>query len=372
MNVSAICVFAAEKPIIQKLLVILDEETSTYNTKYNSYNNVEFINLDEFNNTYDNYVSYAVSTNNAQNNDIGLILHEAFENYHSKIYIYGGLTINEYKEILSVEDFYVNMNVCAIDSVENDTIKMRFDSNQENNKKEEIIALTHNSNSQSLTVSGDNISEEDAIAIIVDHFTSVFCSSVNRDTTLVYSSFGHRVYCSSNSSVYMNIDYMLYKEQSENDPTYNYYALKTNVTGTRTNPDSQGGSVAFNRIEVKHKLMNYSDNVTDYAPKDINRASNVSVKLNVGTSGSAINIGFSSGAGPSIDSSYDPNGKEVYWTVKRYWFFGKPFTGDMLTFATSWATKSSAYVNVSTYGVFTMVNNYAFSIDWDTQSVKFG
>lgn len=61
---------------------------------------------------------------------------------------------------------------------------------------------------------------------------------------------------------------------------------------------------------MKHKLVNSSDNITDYAPKDVNRANNVSVGLNLGTGGTSIGINFGSGAGPTIDSSYDPNAKK--------------------------------------------------------------
>ena len=57
------------------------------------------------------------------------------------------------------------------------------------------------------------------------------------------------------------MDYILYKDQSESDPVYDYYALKTNVTGTQTNPDTQIGRVSFNGIQVKHKLVNSSDNI---------------------------------------------------------------------------------------------------------------
>lgn len=168
------------------------------------------------------------------------------------------------------------------------------------------------------------------------------------------------------------MDYILYKDQSESDPVYDYYALKTNVTGTQTNPDTQIGRVSFNGIQVKHKLVNSSDNITDYAPKDVNRANNVSVGLNLGTGGTSIGINFGSGAGPTIDSSYDPNAKEVSWKVSRYWFFGRPFSGDMFSFATSFTTKGKISVDVSTYATFSVVNNNAFAIDWDTQRVTFG
>ena len=372
MNVVSVSAFASELPIIQKLLVIIDDELSSSIPQYNTNDYIEFVDVDDFNEAYDNYISYAVSVEDSTLDNINQILRNAYEEFDAKIYIYGGLTISNYKEILAINDLYINMN--ASNNLGNivDTVEMRFDNEQKKKKKEAIIAITRNSNSQSLTVTGESLAKEDCVSIIIEHFNSTFVSKINREASIVYSSYGHRVYSSRYGSAYINVDYILYKDQSESDPVYDYYALKTNVTGTQTNPDTQIGRVSFNGIQVKHKLVNSSDNITDYAPKDVNRANNVSVGLNLGTGGTSIGINFGSGAGPTIDSSYDPNAKEVSWKVSRYWFFGRPFSGDMFSFATSFTTKGKISVDVSTYATFSVVNNNAFAIDWDTQRVTFG
>ncbi len=372
INVASIVTFAAERQIVEKLLVITNEETSAIFENSEDYENIEFVDIDSVDDSFSNYISYAVAIADSMNANINQILRNAYNDIGSKIYIYGGLTLNDYKEILSINDLYINMNASDSNGAVTNAIKMRFDGEQEDNKKEAIIGLTRNSNSQSLTVTGEGLTQEECINIIIEHFNSTFVPSKNRETVIIYSSYGHRVYSTQLSTAFVNVDYILYREQAEEDPTYDYYALKTNVTGTQTNPDTQIGRVSFTGLEVKHKLVNSSDNVTDYAPKDVNRATNVGVSLNIGTNGLSIGINFTSGAGPTIDSSYDVNTKEVQWKVSRYWLFGRPFSGDMFTFGTSWATRSKASIDVSTHATFSVVNNFSYNIDWDTQRVTFG
>ncbi len=56
----------------------------------------------------------------------------------------------------------------------------------------------------------------------------------------------------------------------ENGLPKNQYLLTFQDTSFALDPDTQIGRVSFNGIQVKHKLVNSSDNITDYAPKDVN------------------------------------------------------------------------------------------------------
>lgn len=98
MNVVSVSAFASELPIIQKLLVIIDDELSSSIPQYNTNDYIEFVDVDDFNEAYDNYISYAVSVEDSTLDNINQILRNAYEEFDAKIYIYGGLTISNYKE----------------------------------------------------------------------------------------------------------------------------------------------------------------------------------------------------------------------------------------------------------------------------------
>ena len=108
MNVVSVSAFASELPIIQKLLVIIDDELSSSIPQYNTNDYIEFVDVDDFNEAYDNYISYAVSVEDSTLDNINQILRNAYEEFDAKIYIYGGLTISNYKEILAINDLYIN------------------------------------------------------------------------------------------------------------------------------------------------------------------------------------------------------------------------------------------------------------------------
>lgn len=57
MNVVSVSAFASELPIIQKLLVIIDDELSSSIPQYNTNDYIEFVDVDDFNEAYDNYIS---------------------------------------------------------------------------------------------------------------------------------------------------------------------------------------------------------------------------------------------------------------------------------------------------------------------------
>ena len=112
MNVVSVSAFASELPIIQKLLVIIDDELSSSIPQYNTNDYIEFVDVDDFNEAYDNYISYAVSVEDSTLDNINQILRNAYEEFDAKIDIYGGLTISNYKEILAINDLYI-MLMCG-------------------------------------------------------------------------------------------------------------------------------------------------------------------------------------------------------------------------------------------------------------------
>ena len=66
--------------------------------QYNTNDYIEFVDVDDFNEAYDNYISYAVSVEDSTLDNINQILRNAYEEFDAKIYIYGGLTISNYKD----------------------------------------------------------------------------------------------------------------------------------------------------------------------------------------------------------------------------------------------------------------------------------
>lgn len=81
MNVVSVSAFASELPIIQKLLVIIDDELSSSIPQYNTNDYIEFVDVDDFNEAYDNYISYAVSVEDSTLDNINQILRNAYEEF---------------------------------------------------------------------------------------------------------------------------------------------------------------------------------------------------------------------------------------------------------------------------------------------------
>ena len=73
INVASIVTFAAERQIVEKLLVITNEETSAIFENSEDYENIEFVDIDSVDDSFSNYISYAVAIADSMNANINQI-----------------------------------------------------------------------------------------------------------------------------------------------------------------------------------------------------------------------------------------------------------------------------------------------------------
>ena len=363
-SLSKLPIFAsAEQMPDTDILMVVADESEAQALANTQQDHLEVITKDQLSLKDNNHIAYAVSRDLFDLPLVSQILNEAYSKLNARIYIYGGLSIRDYKQLLNMDELYISVNICNNQDIVTSSIKMGF---VDEDKINQITCLSRSENYQSLIVSGNEMQGFDAQNFIVRHYNRTYVNPFAREATIIQSSFNHVVW--ANTYFYINVDYMLYKDDAESDISHDYFALRTNVTGCTDN-----GYDTCREIQVKHQLIHSSDNVTDYVPKDTSSATNVNVSLSYGPSASAsIGFSFGSGAGPTIDSTYTPNEKLVEWKVSKYWFFGSNFTGDMFSFGSSWATRvSPVRVSVSTYGCFDLPHNYQTNTGWDTQEVVF-
>ena len=194
-----------------------------------------------------------------------------------------------------------------------------------------------------------------SIKIITDDFQS---NESIKSTTIVKSGFNYRSYLTS--SVYANMDFILYRDLSELDPIYDYFAVKTNVYTS---------GMSTSRIETEHRLPFSSDELIDYGPGDISKAGTVSVSLNLSGS-SSISYSFSVDGKPSIDASINAVDDYCSWIITRHWFFGE-LVDELFSLSTSWAsTGTYAGTNVKFRALFDYGIDSFYS-PWTTVQIRY-
>lgn len=106
------------------------------------------------------HIAYAVTKEIAQNEYVNPILKYAYMENDARIYIYGNLTISEFKNIMDIDTYSVLTDIYDENGVIGETAKMSFSKEQEDNKVEQIISLSQNAQYQSLIASVPNATSE--------------------------------------------------------------------------------------------------------------------------------------------------------------------------------------------------------------------
>ena len=352
---STASVTAETADINTKLLIILDDskQKPVLPDEYDDI--VECVYLSDVSMADSTHIAYAVTKDIAQNEYINSILKYAYKENDARIYIYGNLTISEFKSIMNIDTYSVLTNIYGENGAIGETAKMSFSKEQEDNKVEQIISLSQNSRYQSLIASVPNASSEILESIIVSHYADTFVHPMTY-STLVQNAFNYRTYANFYSDpnspldfAYLNIDYYLYKIEEEAITNYDYFAIRINV-----NPicENEVLRLACEDFQIKLSLPKADDHVYEYGPYSTNKASNIYVEVGYGNSGVSGSIGFtfSPGSSPDIDASYNSNERTILWKVGRHWFFGSSLNNCLYPFGASWASSGRyAAVNISSY-----------------------
>lgn len=359
---------ASEASINQNLLLITDNEEETNSLDPSLLKNTNVISLNQFSSS-DRHVAYAISSIALSRKDSNLasFLEFMLKSGNSRVYVYGDLTIDQYKHFFNLSSFSVQIPRYDSFSELPTTGKLDFCDCQTITKQRQIICLSENKSYPSITVSGNKMSSIEQQEFIIQNYNETYVSQHSR-STIVQSGYQHKI-IAYGPRLYLNIDYLLYKNNDESDPSFDYFALKTNATAVNNNCETAGNC---DLLEIKNQLDYSSDSIIDFAPKSTKRASNINASVNLGGNPSAsIGISFQTDSGPEIKTTYDQANRITDWKVSRFWLFGKTFNNELRSFGTSWAsTGNLASVSISSYARF-VGNKINHIAGWDTRKVTY-
>ncbi len=358
--------------IDSRLLVIIADESSLPQLTAEQENKIVFKHISDITEGDDNHLAYAVAKEIAEEENIAKILQTTYNTIESRIYSYGDLTIQEFKNILDIDTYSIETDIYNSQGVTEEKARMSFSKEQESNKIEQIISLSKNSRYQSLIASAPNASYEQLEEIIIDHYTETFVDPYQR-SILVKNEFNYRTYPYSGdiqlTTCYLNVDYYLYKSDDENIADYDYFAIKVNVNPIYDNSSASFGKLSCDNLKVKLTLPYSNDHFYEYGPHSANKATNINVSLGFSSTGvsGGLSFTFSPGSKPTVDASFNSTTREILWNVKKYWFFGKELNNELYSFGASWASSGKlAAVDIASFVSFA-----DFDSHWDTIQVRY-
>lgn len=330
------------------LVISKSSEDSDYiRDQYKKYADFHYMTETYFNKptNFENYEIYVVQDEVLQNK---ILLQEIRKQYHyneCQIYVYGELTISEYKEMLAIEDFTVPTTL--IDGNKSSLINLSLSGYQEDSHIENIISHSKVATDKCLIATVDEIIDNNLIPLILDYVienTSVISSK----SILVATGYDFRTYY---NGLYVNMDYLLYKDNNEQIVNEDFFAVVTNI--------SMYGD-AGQKLEVNHEIIHDNPQIIDYGPGDITRAGSVSVSLDLADGSLGVGYSFDVGGGPTISTEFNANDETAEWVVKRYWFFGAPIDDELFKFGSSWSSEESyTQIHVSFRGQFKLGGHIA-------------
>lgn len=349
----------ASEQKLQKLLFILQQSSDLDNIKTSeiidtsSFDIVDFKTIKDYSKKdLTSYQAIAIPYSEARKN--AKILRSIYES-GGIIYIYGSLTIADFKKALKLDKFGVTVPI--YDPKGHDTSKKAFQyfsDDQEKNDIVNVICLTREG--QGLL---SYIEESDKGYIEPYQFYKAVIDDIQKfgiqqgfktmGVEIVKSGFGfYSYYWNSRSCTYM--DYTLYRNFDESDPTYDYFAISTNVWARCTSTDPLG---VISEVTVKHALPYSVDELIDHSPGDIYSAGSVGVSVDVG--GVSFGFSYELSGNPRIYCNENYTSDVVEWQMLPRLVSPVYLDNKVFKSATSWAS-TATYAGIDI--TFNSTTNY--------------
>lgn len=247
------------------------------------------------------------------------------------VYLYGDLTISEYKSYFSIANYSIDVKVAN----SSQTLTQSFSESYEETEAFQVISY----GTQPLLC---KISSDSTFFSVFKAVTQNFQKLLSPRTrsTIIKSEFDFVTYFQS-SSVHM--DYTLYRNYDETDPNYDYFGITTNVWADTT--------VRLDELRTKYALPNSADNFLETGPATQKNVGTLSVSIGFGSSGLGGDIGFSidlSNSQPDIDRTEDFTNDIVEWNMHRRAVLPPSMNNAILGCSATWASRNStATIDVS-------------------------
>jgi len=360
--------FADIQEIDLRLLIIVGDTAQKPSIDEEQAEMIECKTVSEISESDNNHIAYAAMADIAESDKISSLFRYAFSNYNARIYIYGALTISDFKNILGISTYSVETDIYDEKGKTDKKATLTFSEEQEDNKIEQIISLSKNPEYQSLIASVPMATTEKLEHIIIEHYINTFVNPLLYSTTIVSSHFDYRNYAYLGGTEkmddgYVSMDCVLYRLSDESDSEYDYFAIKVNATPVCS-------LVPCSQLQVKLALRYSTDHFIEYGPSSTNRADSINVQLGFGVAGFSGGVGFTfaPGTGPTVTTTYSPADRSVLWKVDSYWLVGKPLNDAMYPFGASWASLQSrrkVFIEFSNRAAFSADHIYA-TTNWHT------
>lgn len=352
MFMSCIPAYAASNNVkTDKVLFVTDAQgiadistfdaTRTVNT-YSDYANYEDPSFD-----MDNVIQYrAVAFPYCES-----LSDEVLEAYNSGciVYLYGSLTIQEYKAAINLNNYALDVNLYNEQGYSTEKVSQFFDSSYESNEVFNIIS--YGPKALLCKVAGDTLNEQQNTALTARNYLVPIeknFSQLNRlnvRNTLIDSDFDIVTTWGPNSEFSITMDYYLYRNYDEVDPDYDYFAVKTRVW-----IDNDMGSTR--RIQTKYELPYSTDNLIETGPDSQSNIGSLSVSVGYGESGPDASIGYSldlSDSRPTIERTEDYTNDTVEWTMTPRTLFPLSIDGTSLTCCATWASRGTSLAAIDLF-----------------------
>ncbi len=296
-------------------------------------------------------------------------------NSGTRIYLYGEFTIANLKNVLGIDKFGADVQIYEADGKATDQTAFQYlGEDQEQNDVINVVGLSRGGNFTLdqiylayIEASDQNIIEQ------YQYFRSIFDDvkpflQENNNSVMsivtVKSQFNIvSYYFNSNSSTHL--DYTLYRNYDEQDPTYDYFAIKSNVWAYST--DEISG------VDVKHDLPYASDNMLDHGPGSQTYASSVGVSVDM-SGGVSLNFSYNLDGGPTINCSPDYTNDIISWTLRERIIFPEELDNEVFKTSSSWASSGTyagtniIYRSITNYGPS---HQYPVFESWRTVQVRY-
>lgn len=329
-------------------------------TNFDLFDYTSICNISEL--TLTNYKAIALPISNEETVEIA----RAAYNQGILVYLYGHLTINNYKEVLNIDNFSLSMDIYDPNESKCDTIEQGFNANFESTEIYNVICYSNNT---LLCKFADTPKE---INYLVAALNNCVETNINRNTraTIVKSEFDFTTYWGNNNQFASHLDYTLYREMDETDPTYDYFAIKTRTWVT-------SGSGEVTGMMTKYSLPFSTDELLETGPASQSNIGTLSVSVGFGDGKANGSIGYSidlSDQRPTIERTENYTDDTVEWVLTPRTWFPKSIDDAQLVCVASWAsTGKYAGINVSYQGVVNIGPNrqYPTSAGYTEIPVRF-
>ena len=264
----------------------------------------------------------------------------------TRTYLYGEVTIADYKAATGLEEFTLQIPMLDTDGTQTSMAEQFFDETYE---QTEVFAAICCGENALLGSAAENAPLGSYLALILDNCKQFLMPQTR--ATIVDSGVDYSTAVLGGSTVQgvIHMNYILYRQFDDADPNYNYFAIRTNTWATYIRGK-------LYKLYTSYQLPNVADSFLETGPASTDQTTSINFGLSFGSGGIGLTVSTSLNMKACIerdehlesDSSYI-NGNFVAWTMTpwKWLIFGGDDIGDnKLTCGATWKDQTTSSSDV--------------------------